>query len=154
MYDERVRCIHAIYYNSALGERATSATWVLQGQRKRYRQEWFEALYVSPHHCHTITITIPYHMTAHVVLSMMWCDSTKNGLDGIITPVHAMPAVPHGSYGDMSFAACYTFIFNLLDLPAGTDGAYDPCASHHHIFFVGSLLSFMSSPCVSICYHI
>ena len=65
-------------------------TWKLQAERKKYRQEWFEA----------------------------WKEE-KNNFDVVICPVATIPACPHETYKDLSFAAAYTLLFNLLDLPAG-----------------------------------
>jgi fatty acid amide hydrolase len=40
-------------------------------------------------------------------------------LDAVICPAHALPAVRHGAYTDITFSASYTLLYNLLDWPAG-----------------------------------
>lgn len=40
-------------------------------------------------------------------------------VDVLVTPPHVLPAIEHGAYDDLSFTACYTILYNLLDLPAG-----------------------------------
>lgn len=40
--------------------------------------------------------------------------------DAVLTPPHALPAMPHGLAIDLLAAASYSFLFNLLALPAGT----------------------------------
>ena len=40
-------------------------------------------------------------------------------LDGVIAPVHVHPATPHDTFGDMSFSACYTLLYNVLDATVG-----------------------------------
>jgi fatty acid amide hydrolase len=40
-------------------------------------------------------------------------------LDAVLTPAHALPAIRHGQYRDVTFACSYTLMFNLLDFPAG-----------------------------------
>lgn len=40
-------------------------------------------------------------------------------LDLVLCPPHPLPAVPHDSFGDISFGCCYTALYNLLDYPAG-----------------------------------
>ena len=44
----------------------------------------------------------------------------KYNLDAIIMPGFAMPAVKHGFSNDLPSAACYTFLWNILDFPAGS----------------------------------
>ena len=41
------------------------------------------------------------------------------GLDVVVCPAHALPATKHGEYKKVSFTACYTFLYNVLDAPAG-----------------------------------
>ncbi len=41
------------------------------------------------------------------------------GIDALIMPASATPAIPHGTFVNASFAASYTFIWNLLDYVAG-----------------------------------
>jgi len=43
----------------------------------------------------------------------------KQELDVVICPAHALPAVPHMSFNDITFACCYTALYNVLDYPAG-----------------------------------
>ena len=40
-------------------------------------------------------------------------------LDVLLTPAHVLPATRHGEYKKISFTACYTLLYNLLDAPAG-----------------------------------
>jgi len=40
-------------------------------------------------------------------------------LDVVICPTHPLPATRHGEYKKISFTACYTLLYNLLDAPAG-----------------------------------
>lgn len=42
------------------------------------------------------------------------------GLDAVISPVAALPALPHGASKDLTPAFTYTFVANLLHWPAGT----------------------------------
>mmetsp|Transcript_24722 Transcript_24722/g.21889 ORF Transcript_24722/g.21889 Transcript_24722/m.21889 type:complete len:123 (+) Transcript_24722:1529-1897(+) len=42
-----------------------------------------------------------------------------NKIDAFITPGSANPAFKHGTSCGLEFASCYTFVFNLLDFPAG-----------------------------------
>lgn len=42
-----------------------------------------------------------------------------NGLDALLTPVNALPAVPHGGMKSAAAACGYTFMFNLLDYSCG-----------------------------------
>ncbi|KAI0731186.1 amidase signature enzyme [Earliella scabrosa] len=44
----------------------------------------------------------------------------KHGLDGIIAPVLAIPALPHGSCQYLSGLACATLLYNVVDSPVGT----------------------------------
>lgn len=41
------------------------------------------------------------------------------GIDCLLMPAFACPASPHGTFPNISFAASYTFIWNLLDYVAG-----------------------------------
>lgn len=57
-------------------------------------------------------------------------------VDALLMPAHALPAYPHGAAKDLSFACSYTFVLNLINLPAGVvpvtvaklqeDGLYSP----------------------------
>ncbi|QIW99581.1 hypothetical protein AMS68_005099 [Peltaster fructicola] len=42
-----------------------------------------------------------------------------SGLDAILTPVNALPAVPHGAMSSAAASCGYTFLFNLLDYSCG-----------------------------------
>jgi fatty acid amide hydrolase len=42
-----------------------------------------------------------------------------DGLDALLSPAHALPAVPHNSTGDLSPTCSYTMLYNILDWPAG-----------------------------------
>ncbi|CBX91422.1 hypothetical protein IAQ61_010776 [Plenodomus lingam] len=47
-----------------------------------------------------------------------WWDEQEGGMDVLLTPPNATPAVPHGAMHD-AFSSCgYTFLFNLLDYSA------------------------------------
>ena len=39
--------------------------------------------------------------------------------DFVICPVNCQPPIKHGAFPHMPFAASYTFLFNLVDMPAG-----------------------------------
>lgn len=41
------------------------------------------------------------------------------GIDVVICPPHATPALPHGASKDFAFAGSYAMLYNLLQLPAG-----------------------------------
>ena len=41
------------------------------------------------------------------------------GLDAVVFPVSALPALPHGASKDLTPAFTYTFVANLLHWPAG-----------------------------------
>lgn len=42
------------------------------------------------------------------------------GLDAFLAPAFGVPALKHGFSADLNIAAEYTFVYNLMDLPAGT----------------------------------
>lgn len=63
--------------------------WRLQSERKKYRQEFFDA----------------------------W--KSSGNFDVILTPVHVLPAVEHNTFKKISFTCSFTLVFNVLDLPAG-----------------------------------
>jgi Asp-tRNA(Asn)/Glu-tRNA(Gln) amidotransferase A subunit family amidase len=46
-------------------------------------------------------------------------DTGEDGLDFILTPPNALPALPHGAMASAAPACGYTFLFNLLDYTAG-----------------------------------
>ena len=70
-------------------ERSVSELWAMQSDRKKLRQDFFDA----------------------------W--SAQGEFDVVLTPVHVLPAVPHGAFKTISFTCSYTLIYNVLDLPAG-----------------------------------
>ncbi|KAK4183217.1 amidase signature domain-containing protein [Podospora australis] len=70
-------------------EQSAFEQWKLVAQREAYRAKWFE-----------------------------WWNS-QEGLDAIISPPNATPAVPHGGMKDAVSSCGYTFLFNLLDYTAG-----------------------------------
>src|SRR5262249_58702223 len=43
----------------------------------------------------------------------------KAGIDAVVCPGYATPAIPHGASADFSIGAAGTLRYNLLDLPAG-----------------------------------
>ncbi|RDX54272.1 amidase signature enzyme [Lentinus brumalis] len=43
----------------------------------------------------------------------------KHGFDGIVAPVLALPALPHGSNQYLSALACATLLYNVVDSPVG-----------------------------------
>lgn len=42
------------------------------------------------------------------------------GIDALLCPIHALPALRHGTSADLGPAACYSMLFNALELPAGS----------------------------------
>lgn len=70
-------------------ERTVTELWALQYERKKLRQDWFDA----------------------------W--KAAGNFDVILCPAHVLPAVAHGSFKKISFTCSYTLVFNVLDLPAG-----------------------------------
>ena len=44
----------------------------------------------------------------------------KQELDAVIMPVHALPALHHGTASDLVLPACYSCWTNLLEMPAGS----------------------------------
>lgn len=44
---------------------------------------------------------------------------TDAGLDAVILPAVALPALPHGTSRELTLAFSYTFLANLLHWPAG-----------------------------------
>jgi fatty acid amide hydrolase len=74
-----------------LRAKSTAEMWRLAADRKRFRQTFFSD----------------------------WQDE-KNNFDVVICPVCPLPSIPHDTYRDLAFAASYTFIYNLLDYPAGS----------------------------------
>ena len=43
----------------------------------------------------------------------------ENKLDAILSPGFGLPAMKHGFSADLSSAAMYTFIWNLISIPTG-----------------------------------
>jgi fatty acid amide hydrolase len=43
----------------------------------------------------------------------------QEGIDALIGPAHALPAVPHGTALDVAAGQSYTSLYNLLGMPAG-----------------------------------
>jgi fatty acid amide hydrolase len=43
----------------------------------------------------------------------------KEGIDAVICPAHATPALRHGQSGDFSLGGCYSMVYNYLNFPAG-----------------------------------
>ena len=70
-------------------ERTVAQLWKLQYERKKYRQDFFDA----------------------------W--TAAGDFDVILTPVHVLPAVEHHTFKKISFTCSFTLVFNVLDLPAG-----------------------------------
>ncbi len=53
-------------------------------------------------------------------LQTLWLDAIKSqGLDAIVCPALALPALRHGDSADLTPACSYTFLWNLLHWPAG-----------------------------------
>lgn len=48
-----------------------------------------------------------------------WWNQKEQNYDFILCPVNATPALPHGAMHDAVSSCGYTFLFNLLDYPAG-----------------------------------
>lgn len=44
----------------------------------------------------------------------------RAGIDVLLCPVHATPALPHGASKDFAFAGSYSMLYNLLQFPAGS----------------------------------
>jgi len=65
-------------------------------------------------------------------------------VDALLMPAHALPAYPHGAAKDLSFACSYTFLLNLINLPAGVvpvtvatlqeEGLYSPPPEQDDLF--------------------
>lgn len=54
-------------------------------------------------------------------LQGLWVDAMRRaGVDALIAPGLALPALPHGGSADLTPACSYTLLFNLLHWPAGT----------------------------------
>jgi fatty acid amide hydrolase len=49
--------------------------------------------------------------------------TTGHGFDVVLCPPYALPALTHGSSGDLVAAASYAWPFNIAGLPAGTVAA-------------------------------
>jgi fatty acid amide hydrolase len=45
----------------------------------------------------------------------------STGVDFVICPVNAYPAIKHGAFQDISFAASYTMLYSLLDYSGSRD---------------------------------
>ena len=59
-----------------------------------------------------------YRKTSYVRAACI--DSLQaRGIDAILCPPHALPAMQHGKGFDLLAAASYAFLFNLLGFPAG-----------------------------------
>ncbi|KAG8861472.1 hypothetical protein FRB96_002921 [Tulasnella sp. 330] len=43
----------------------------------------------------------------------------KNGFDGLVCPVNALPSIPHGTCADLAPLAFATALFNIVDHPVG-----------------------------------
>ena len=55
-----------------------------------------------------------------MAMRQKWSDAFRNaGVDAIVYPGFPIPAMPHGLSGDVTVAASYMFIPNLLLWPAG-----------------------------------
>jgi len=49
-----------------------------------------------------------------------WLDDLKkNNIDLLLTPVNGLPAYRHGQSAELFLSCSYTFLFNILHLPAG-----------------------------------
>jgi fatty acid amide hydrolase len=44
----------------------------------------------------------------------------RAGIDAIVCPAHATPAILHGASKDFALGGCYSMLYNLLNFPAGT----------------------------------
>lgn len=50
-----------------------------------------------------------------------FCQSIiDQGLDVIISPAFGLPAVKHGGSKELAFTALYTWMWNVVDFPAGS----------------------------------
>ncbi|KAJ2923905.1 hypothetical protein H1R20_g13191, partial [Candolleomyces eurysporus] len=81
-----------IFASALRASRAKSVTeyWALASQRDAFIRDWY---------------------------SQVW---DKYSLDGIIGPVQAVPQLPHGGCDNYSALATGTFLYNILDMPAGS----------------------------------
>ncbi|KAI4242745.1 MAG: hypothetical protein LQ352_007177 [Teloschistes flavicans] len=73
-----------------LRERSAYEQWKLVARREAFRAEWFA-----------------------------WWNREDVGVDVILCPPNATPAVPHGGMKDAVSSCGYTFLWNLLDYTAG-----------------------------------
>jgi Asp-tRNA(Asn)/Glu-tRNA(Gln) amidotransferase A subunit family amidase len=74
-------------------EKSTAEQWAWVAKREAYKLKWHE-----------------------------WWNSfgdKGDGMDFLLTPPNALPAVPHGAMSTAAASCGYTFLFNLLDYSAG-----------------------------------
>jgi Asp-tRNA(Asn)/Glu-tRNA(Gln) amidotransferase A subunit family amidase len=74
-------------------EKSAAEQWTWVAKREAYKLQWHE-----------------------------WWNSfgeKGNGMDFLLTPPNALPAVPHGAMSTAAASCGYTFLFNLLDYSAG-----------------------------------
>lgn len=55
----------------------------------------------------------------HALKDQQFCDWNAHGFDVIVCPAHALPAIPHNSFSQISFSAASTMLWNCYDFPAG-----------------------------------
>jgi fatty acid amide hydrolase len=81
---------HLAFLIQSMGPRSTKGYWDLVDARTAYRARYVEAM------------------------------AAGGGFDAIICPPFAVPAVTHGSGGDLIAAASYVWPYNVSGLPAGS----------------------------------
>ena len=96
-----------------LSEKTTSQQWALVAQREFHRTVWFE--WFKKQVC---------GMYIHIHESIIVLTKLNQGIDFLICPPFALPALPHGAMKTAIAACGYTFMFNLvhntLSLPCVT----------------------------------
>lgn len=98
---------------NGLSEKTTSQQWALVAQREFHRTVWFE--WFKKQVC---------GMYIHIHESIIVLTKLNQGIDFLICPPFALPALPHGAMKTAIAACGYTFMFNLvhntLSLPCVT----------------------------------
>ncbi|THH27472.1 hypothetical protein EUX98_g6717 [Antrodiella citrinella] len=77
---------------------------VVNSQRKRSVNEFFK-------------VTTEKEKYAELFYQQVW---EQHELDGIICPVTALPALPHGAVTYLAFLSCATILYNVVESPVGT----------------------------------
>jgi len=77
---------------------------VLHSLRKRSVNEFFKLTLEKERYC-------------DLFYQQVW---EKHGLDGIVCPVTALPALPHGAVTYLAGLSCATILYNIVESPVGT----------------------------------